>query len=134
MALGGFAFRGLGFSFEGQSIDAETPWAELEVVARPDALQWTGPKSKSFAIRGAIFEESFGGQSSLDGIQAAAEAGVPLMLVTGAGRVHGLHVVFSVHQDRDHIRADGMARMNSYEISLRRYTPGGIVGGVISLF
>lgn len=134
MALGPYAFRGLGFGFEEQSREIDTPWAELNVVGRMDALHWTGPKSESFGISGVIFEEAFGGQASLDGIRAAATTGLPLMLVTGAGRVHGLHVVFGIHEDRSHIRSDGMARMNAYEIRLRKYTPGGAAGGIISLF
>lgn len=134
MALGGYAFRGLGFSFEGQSIDLQTPWAELQVVGRLDALHWTGPKSKEFSIKGCLFEEAFGGQASLDGISAAGEKGAPLMLVTGAGKVHGLHVVFGVREDRDRIRYDGLARKNVYEISLRKYTPSGSLGGLLSLF
>lgn len=134
MALGGYAFRGLGFSFEGQAIDLQTPWAELQVVGRMDALHWTGPKSKTFSIRGCIFEEAFGGQASLDGLSGAADSGAPLMLVTGAGRVHGLHVIFGVSEDRDRVRYDGMARKNAYEITLRKYTPGGSIGGLLSFF
>lgn len=134
MALGGYAFRGLGFSFDSQSLDLQTPWAELDVVGRMDAMHWTGPKSEGFAIRGCVFEEAFGGQASLDGIRAAAKAGAPLMLVTGAGKVHGMHVVFSVSEDRTNIRYDGMARKNAYDIALRKYAPGGALGGLISLF
>lgn len=136
MILGSYAFRGLGFSFKGQGRELETPWAELEVASRMDALQWTGPKSDAFSIRGAIFDEAFGGQASLDGIRAAAIAGRPLMLVTRAGRVHGLHVVFGVSEDREYINAGGQARMNSYEIKLRKYaSTGGIIGAILgSLF
>lgn len=137
MALGPYAFQALGFSFRGQSSDLATPWAELETTMRMDSLQWTGPKSSSFSIEGVIFDEAFGGQGSLDGIKGAAEAGRPLMLVTRAGRVHGMHVIFGVREQRDHIRFDGLARRNSYSIELRRYSgagAGGIVGAVLSLF
>jgi len=134
MALGGFVFRALGFSFYGQGRSLDTPWAELDVVGRMDALQWTGPKADAFSIKGAIFDEAFGGQASLDGIRGAATAGVPLMLVTRAGRVHGMHVCFGVDEDRTTINALGQARMNAYEIKLRRYTGGGILGGLLSLF
>ena len=134
MALGPYQFRALGFSFEGQSLELDTKWAELNVASRFDALQWTGPTSQSFSIDGVIFDEAFGGQSSLDGIKRAAVAGIPLMLVTLAGRVSGLHVVFGVSEDRDHVRADGLARVNSYEITLRKYTGSGLAGSIMSLF
>lgn len=120
MALGKFKFRALGFSFTEQGRDLDTPWAELEVCYRLDALQWTGPKSDRFSIKGAIFEQEFGGQASLDGIRSSALAGKPLMLVTFAGQVHGNHAIFGVREERVAIIADGRARKNSYSIELRR--------------
>lgn len=131
MALGPFAFRGLGLAFDQQGMSQETPWASVEVADRFDALQWTGPKSKMLSIRGVLFDVEFGGQESFDGIAAAAAAGQPLMLVTMAGRVHGLHVVLNISEDRTHIMANGQARMNHYSIDLQRYHgAGGLLGGV----
>lgn len=120
MALGPFAFRALGFSFTGQGRSLSTPWAELDVCYRLSALQWTGPKSDSFSIKGCIFEVEFGGQASLEGIRQAALAGRPLMLVTFAGQVHGRHAIQDVAEERDAVIGDGRARRNSYSIELRR--------------
>jgi hypothetical protein len=120
MALGSFTFRALGFSFVGQEIELETPWAEIDVCYRFAALQWTGPKSDSFAIKGILFEEAFGGLSSLEGIADAAKSGTPLMLVTFSGKVHGRHAIQRVSQERDNVRFDGLARRNGYSIQLRR--------------
>ncbi|OYW56769.1 MAG: hypothetical protein B7Y80_01420 [Hyphomicrobium sp. 32-62-53] len=131
MALGSFLFRALGFSFDSQGRQLSTPWAEIDVCGDLDALQWMGGKSDSFSIRGAIFDEAFGGQASLDGIRAAGLAGKPLMLVTRAGRVHGLHVVYDVSEDRTTINAAGQARANAYQIELRRYPGGGGIGGLL---
>lgn len=139
MALGSFAFRALGFSFDGQGLDLATPWAEIEVCYRMSALQWTGPKSEIFSIKGVIFEEAFGGQASLDGLANAAKAGQTLMLVTFAGRVHGRHAIQSIQQERVTIRGDGLARKNSYSIELRRIETslagvGGIGSGLLGIF
>lgn len=135
MALGSYVFRALGFSFETQGRGLETPWAEIEVAARFDALQWTGPKAETFSIAGVIFDPEFGGQDTLDGLRGAAAAGVPLMLVTRAGRVMGRHVVISVKEDRSYVLASGQARLNRYTIELKRYHGlagiGGIVGGAL---
>ena len=131
MALGGFVFRALGFSFQGQSRGLETPWAELETTARDDALQWTGPKGESFSIKGVLFDPEFGGQDTLDGLRQAARAGLPLMLVTMAGRVMGLHVVIGISEDRSVIDASGRARLNGYSIELKRYRP--VAGGLGAL-
>lgn len=136
MALGGFVFRSLGFSFVTQGRQTETPWSEIETVARLDALQWTGPKSESFSIRGVIFDEAFGGQATLNGLRQAQLLGRPLMLVTYAGSVMGMHVVMSISEDRDRINATGQARINQYEIALRKYQGSGIAGlsSLVSIF
>lgn len=131
MALGQFAFRALGFSFEGQQRELSTPWAEIDVCYRLNALQWTGPTSDKFTIDGCIFEEAFGGQSSLEGIRAAAMSGTPLMLVTFAGKVHGFHAIQGVREDRTAVMADGVARRNQYQIELTRVSTG-IGGGIAS--
>jgi uncharacterized protein len=131
MALGSFVFRALGFAFESQGRELSSPWAEIDVCGDFDALQWMGAKSDSFSIRGAIFDEAFGGQASLDGIRSAGIAGKPLMLVTRAGQVHGLHVVYGVSEDRTTINAAGQARANGYQIELRRYAGGGGLGGLL---
>lgn len=121
MALGTYAFSALGFGFTGHGRGLETPWAEIDVAARFDSLQWTGPKSETFEIKGVIFEAEFGGQDSLDGLRDAAAAGKPQMLVTRAGKVRGYHVIVSISEDRDFIDASGMARRNAYSIELKRY-------------
>jgi hypothetical protein len=131
MALGGFVFRALGFSFDTQGRGLETPWAEIEVAGRFDALQWTGPKSESFSIKGVIFDPEFGGQESLDGLRRSAQSGTPLMLVTRAGRVMGRHVVIGITEDRTYIRASGQARLNHYSIELRRYHGVAGIGGLV---
>lgn len=125
MTLGRFAFRALGFSFTEQGRGLETPWAELETVGRMDALQWTGPKSETFSIKGVIFDPEFGGQASLDGLRGAAKSGTPLMLVTRQGRVKGKHIVVSVSEDRSYIQANGQARLNAYSIELKLYDQKG---------
>lgn len=121
MALGSYAFYALGFAFEGQGRGLETPWAEIDVTKRFDALQWMGPKAETFAIKGVIFEPEFGGQDSLDGLRNAAASGEALMLVTRAGKVHGRHVIISITEERDYIHASGVARRNAYSIELRKY-------------
>jgi len=122
MALGSYQFAALGFSMQDLSRDLQTPWAEVDVCARFDALHWTGPKSDTVTIKGCLFPEEFGGMGSLDGIKAAARAGRPLMLVTGAGDVGGRFVIFSVSEDWSLIDARGRPRRDAYSITLRRYT------------
>ena len=132
MALGPFTFRALGFAFEGIGRDLDTSWAEIEVVDRFNALQFTGPNSDSLTISGVLFPEEFGGLSQLEGVRSAAIAGIPLMLVTLAGDVKGLHVIQSVGEDRTEHTRKALPRRNAYRIDLLRYT--GPVSAALSLF
>lgn len=140
MALGPFAFEGLGFGFTGEKRTLDTAWAKIEVAQDFDRLQFTGPRTDEVTISGVIFDESFGGQASLDGLREAATAGSPLMLVQGGadlGRVFGLVVIQSIDEDRSFHDAAGRPRRNAYSIKVLRY-PGkmsgaGIVGALLSL-
>lgn len=133
MALGEHMFRALGFAFQGQQIDVQTPWAELAVADGLDSLQWMGPKSETVTIKGVLFPEEWGGLDTLDAVKKDAKSGKELELVTGAGLVKGLHVIFAVREDRSFVAADGSPRRDAYEIVLRRIEKrSGAAGG--SLF
>lgn len=124
MALGPFAFEAIGFHYGDLSRRTLTPWAEQPVVGRRDAQQWLGPEREEVAIKGVLFPREFGGQASLDGIVAASNEGVPMMLVSGdagAGAIHGFYTVQAVEEDRSFIDRSGRARRNAYQIRLLRY-------------
>lgn len=130
IALGSYQFQALGFHMSDLSRELQTPWSEIDVAMRFDALHWTGPKSDSVTISGVLFPEEFGGMGSLHGIAASARAGRPLMLVTGAGDVGGRFVVISVSEDWSFIDDNGRPRRDAYKIQLKRYVTSGIGGAV----
>lgn len=131
MALGPFVFRALGFSFQGVQRDLDTSWAEVEVVDRMNALQWTGPKSEDVTISGVLFAEEFGGLETLEGVRRTAKAGLPLMLVTLAGSVHGMHVIQGISEDRSEHTRKALPRRNAYQIDLTKYEGQ---AGLLNLF
>lgn len=132
MALGGFTFRALGgLTYNGLTRDLDTSWAEIAVVDGFNAQQWTGPKNDVVTISGVLFPEEFGGMGSLNGIRSAAIAGIPMMLVTAAGSVHGMHTIQGVGEDQTFHDAQGRPRQDAYDIKLKKYSAG---GGLLSLF
>jgi phage terminase large subunit GpA-like protein len=102
---------------------------------------WLGtPVSDEITISGVLFPVECGGQGSLDGVIAAAQAGEPLMFVSGdaaEGRIYGYHTIQGVEEDRSFILGDGRARKNAYQIKLKRYegevTASGGIASLISL-
>lgn len=141
MALGPFGFEAIGFHFDGISRSLDTSWAEIEVAQRLNPAHWTGPKSDEITIKGVLFPAEYGGQASLDGIIAAAEAGEPQMFVSGdaaEGRIHGYHRIEGIEEDRGFIDRSGQARRNAYQIKMKRHDGavepgGGILASLISL-
>lgn len=119
MTLGRFKFRALGFGFTVVTRALETPWSEVDVCARFEALHWVGPKSESVSIKGAVFDESFGGQSSLDGLRRAAERGQPQTLATLDGTIHGRYAIQGIEEEMAHHTETGQPRKNSYTIKLK---------------
>ena len=124
MSLGPFAFEALGFGYQDVGRRLQTPWASAEVGQSMDRDHWTGPKSEEVTIGGVIFDESLGGQSSLDGLSASAVAGLPLMLVSGnggSGVISGFFTIQGIDEDRSLHDHAGRARRNAYTIRLKRY-------------
>lgn len=118
MALGPYNFEAIGFGFETQDISTDTPWAEIDTAHTLNAQQWTGPQSESFDISGVLFPHAFGGLGSLSGLKSAAQNGVPLMLVTRAGGVHGMHTIQGIREGRTVVDAAGLPHKVDYTISL----------------
>ncbi|MCO5153395.1 MULTISPECIES: phage tail protein [unclassified Shinella] len=141
MMLGSFGFEALGFGFDTVQRRLQTPWADIPVAQDFNQQQWTGPTSEEVTIKGVLFPVEFGGQESLDGILAAASAGMPMMLVSGseaAGVIHGMFTVQGVEEDRSFHTRRGTPMRNAYSISLKRYG-GGLSGsslltGIVDIF
>lgn len=141
MTLGPFGFEALGFGYTDVTRKLDTSWAEIATAQDFDAIQWTGPKSDTLTIKGVLFPESFGGLASLNGIAAMAQAGLPLMLVSGdmsGGSIIGLVAVTGVEEDRSLHTGWGLPRKDAYQINVRRYpgapSVGSIMGQVAGLF
>ena len=127
MTLGGFPFESLGFGYETVGRRLNTQWADVPVAQGLDQQQWTGPTSEEVTIRGVLFPVEYGGQASLEGIIAAANAGTPLMLVSGSnvqGIIHGLFTVQSIieldiQRDDGYLVADGRWWWDELAMSFR---------------
>lgn len=131
MMLGAFPFQSLGFGYQGVQRKVETPWADIAVAQDLNQQQWTGPTSETVTIRGVLFPAEWA--ASLTGLIGAANAGVPMFLVSGdaaSGMIHGMFTVQSIDEDRSYIDGSGRPWRNAYTLTLKRYgKAGGAAGG-----
>ncbi|TPK15156.1 phage tail protein [Mesorhizobium sp. B2-5-9] len=131
MMLGPFAFEAVGFGYTDVSRRVQTPWADIAVAQDLNQLQWTGPTSEEVSIKGVIFPREF--PATLEGLVGSANAGTPMMFVSGdvdEGLIHGMFTIQSIDEDRGYHDAGGRAWRNAYTITLKRYAGGGDAGGV----
>lgn len=122
LTLGPYSFNSLSFGFTGLSRNLSTRWADVHIAGGLNRLQWTGGDSDTVSIDGVIFPEEFGGMETLEGLRAAALAGLALPLISLAGAVYGMHVIEGVDDDQSYHDANGLPRKNVYRLRLR-YTP-----------
>lgn len=132
LLLGAFAFEAEGLGFTDLSRRVQTPWADIAVAQTLNQQQWTGPTSEEVTIKGVLFPAEF--PASLSGITAAAQSGLPMMLVSGdsdLGLIHGMFTVQGIDEDRSHHDGGGRAHRKAYTLTLKRYGLGlgGAAGG-----
>jgi phage protein U len=136
LTLGPYAFNALSFGFTGLSRNLSTRWADIQIAGALNRLQWTGGDGDSVSIEGVIFPEEFGGMETLEGLRAAAVAGLALPLISLAGAVYGMHIIEGVEDDQSYHDANGLPRKNVYRLRLR-YTPedpGAVISIVSTIF
>lgn len=132
LTLGPFMFQSLNFGFNGLSRNLATPWAGIQIAGGLNRLQWTGGDGDDVSIEGVIFPEEFGGMETLEGIRAAAAAGLTLPLISLAGAVYGMHIIEGVQDDQSFHDANGLPRKNVYRLRLK-YNPDGEATSSLSI-
>lgn len=130
MALGPYVFEAHGFGFTDRRRSQGTRWAEIPVAGGLNPIQWTGGDGAKEDIRGVLFPLHFGGDATLRGLYAAAEAGevLPLVTMSGERNIHDMWVIEDIADDHSYVDASGRPLRNAYSISLRAYIGQGDAG------
>lgn len=106
-------------------------WKELDRIGETPQLQYTGPRAETITLRGRIIPGFTGGVEQLAQMRALAGLGKPLFMVDGIGRVHGNWVIESLTDTGTRHFKDGMPRMATFDLALKKYDDGaGILGTV----
>lgn len=119
MALGQFVFSLQTVAF--QSLQRQTAWrhAQNSRVGARAASQFLGPGDDTITLPGVILPE-FGSRMSLDELHTLADAGQPLALVDGEGRVYGQWVITEKSETASYFSRTGQPARIEFSLSLRR--------------
>lgn len=119
MALGQFVFSLQTLAF--QSLQRQTAWrhAQNSRVGARAASQFLGPGDDTITLPGVVLPE-FGNRISLDELHTMADAGQPLALVDGTGRVYGQWVITDKTETASHFTTLGQPKRIEFSLSLRR--------------
>ena len=130
MGLGPFRFSVGRSMYQRLTREVTARWPVQERVGRRPALQFTGPGEEHLTLEGTIYPHYTGGLEQIRGMRAQAQAGAPLMMVSGLGDVYGLWVILNVRDTESFLRADGLPRKVEFTLELSAYGPDGVaIGG-----
>ena len=132
LILGPFRFSLATAAFDELSRASGWEWAEQSVVGSAPVLQYTGPKAETITLRGRIIPGFTGGPEQVAQMRALAGLGRPLFLVDGMGRVHGNWVIENIADTGSRHFKDGMPRMLTFDVALKKYDTGTGIFGTIT--
>lgn len=128
--LGPFRFSLATAAYDDFTRTSGWEWTDQPVIGSAPVLQYTGPKVETITLRGRIIPGFTGGVEQLARMRALAGLARPQFLVDGMGRVHGNWVIESITDTGTRHFKDGMPRMVTFDVGLKKYDDGTGLFGV----
>lgn len=135
MALGPVVFD-LVTNLTDTDAEAAPAFAKHEIINGPPIYEAMGEDEASFSLSGVIHPEHFGGLPSLDILERARAAQLPLPLMRGDFTPLGWVLIGSVKQQSGFLSPQGIGREIRFTVSLIRVgNPGiGLAQSILRLF
>lgn len=124
MQLGSFQFGTWTAAYQELNRSTSWTWAEQELFGLAPTLQYTGPGADTMTLPGVIYPEYRGGLSQIDNMRLIAGNGLPLVLVSGLGRILGRWVIDKIDEKQSVFASAGVPRKIEFTLSLRRFSAG----------
>lgn len=124
MRLGPFRFSVATAAYQRLQRSTEYRWARQERIGTNDALQFTGLGPETIDLQGVVHPFHRGGLGQVDRMRSAAANGIPLPLIDGRGRVHGLWAIESVTEGQQVFQQRGVPKRQEFTVRITRYDGG----------
>ena len=130
MRLGPFAFHVHSLAYRQLGREDRWRWAQLDLLGTQSVLHYIGKGTSRLKFSGTLYPlMDLGGIRTggrhIDEVRSIADAGTPLILVTGVGEVLGRWVIQKINSSQEFFLQDGQARKDDYNIELSSY--GGVM-------
>lgn len=121
LGLGEFRFEVSTLAYQKFSLNLSWRWLEQARIHRDPALQFVGRNVGEIELDGVIYPSFKGGLGQIEAMRSLADAGKPLQLIDGLGRIWGAWVITEIGDTRTVFADDGQARRIEFRIKLKAY-------------
>ena len=124
MALGPFRFGIATAAYQSLERTSEWRWPTQDRIGVAPARQYVGPGDDTINLSGVIYPHFIANRAGLEQVsrmRSAASLGLPLQMVSGAGRVLGDYVILSIREGQSTFFSDGSPRSITFDIALGAY-------------
>jgi len=121
LGLGEFRFEVDALAYQTLSFSQSWRWPEQARIGRDPALQFVGRNVGSIELDGVLYPGFTGGLGQVEAMRALADAGRPLQLIDGLGRIWGAWVITEIGDTRTVFAEDGQPRKVEFSIKLKDY-------------
>ncbi|MCX8016379.1 MAG: phage tail protein [Rhodocyclaceae bacterium] len=121
MTLGEFRFALDTAAYERLVLSQSWRWPKQDRLGRDPALQFIGMEAAEIELEGALYPGTSGSLADIERLRALADAGRPLMLTDGLGRVWGKWCILKVDDVRSVLLNDGQPRKIEFRLALKAY-------------
>lgn len=124
LRLGAYSFSIDAAAYQQLSRVTRYRWAAQARVGSHDALQFTGHGEDQITLTGRIYPGWRAGPHQIRDMREQAAEGLPMMLVDGAGVIHGRWVIESIEEQADVFAPGGAPRRQQFTLQMRFFDDG----------
>ena len=121
LGLGEFRFEIATLAYQKFSLSQSWRWQEQARINRDPSMQFVGRNVGEIELDGVIYPSFKGGLGQVDAMRSLANAGKPLQLVDGLGRIWSTWVITEISDTRTVFADDGQPRKLEFRIKLKSY-------------
>ncbi len=124
MMLGPYRFSLDTSAYQSLTRTAAYLWPQQERIGAHPASEFAGLGPETMSLAGVIYPEFKGGLRQVDQMRLVAGLGVPMPMISGAGRVFGFWSITGVTEAHTVFAPGGAPLKIEFDMELQRYDGG----------